>query len=383
MPRLKKRPDNRFQTRVLTGFDAEGEPVYKYIYAKSESELDNIKDKAKRFAGLGEFSNATVGEWLTEWLRIRQMDVDAKTLNESTYETYEEIVRLHLMKKLGSINLQSLTPTHIRNLLKAKRETKLSDRRVQYIFIVLNMALTQAENDRVIIWNPCRAVKKPIAEKREYIVIQRKQYDMILKAVTNSSLQPLTALAWDTGMRMGELMGLTWSAINFKKHTITVRQTVRRTKTKGVHISTTLKSDNSNRVIPLTNDAAAALLEHKKRQAAHRLSYGLKYHDEYDLVFPKLDGSPQDPDNASRDWGNIKRALNLPAGLHFHDLRHTYASTLEELDVSVKKIQLLMGHASATFTMDTYIHKTEKMMDGVKEKLEARNKGSKKLLVKN
>ena len=43
------------------------------------------------------------------------------------------------------------------------------------------------------------------------------------------------------------------------------------------------------------------------------------------------------------------------------------------MDVSVKKIQLLMGHASATFTMDTYIHKTETMMDGVKEKLEARN----------
>ena len=91
-----------------------------------------------------------------------------------------------------------------------------------------------------------------------------------------------------------------------------------------------------------------------------------------DLVFPQLNGLPQDPANASRDWGNIKRALGLPAKLHFHDLRHTYASTLEEMDVSVKKIQLLMGHASATFTMDTYIHKTETMMDGVKEKIKMR-----------
>ena len=52
------------------------------------------------------------------------------------------------------------------------------------------------------------------------------------------------------------------------------------------------------------------------------------------------------------------------------------------MDVSVKKIQLLMGHASATFTMDTYIHKTETMMDGIKEKLENRNKPKKKLVVK-
>ena len=152
-----------------------------------------------------------------------------------------------------------------------------------------------------------------------------------------------------------------------------MKQTVRRTKTKGVHLSSTLKSDNANRVLPLTVAAAAALKAHKKRQAAHRLSIGLKYHGEFDLVFPQLDGSPQDPANASRDWGDIKRKLGLPAKLHFHDLRHTYASTLEEMDVSPKKIQLLMGHASATFTMDTYIHKTENMLDGIKEKLENRN----------
>ena len=167
-----------------------------------------------------------------------------------------------------------------------------------------------------------------------------------------------------------------------KKETIAVRQTVRRTKTKGVHLSSTLKSDNANRELPMTNAAAAALKEHKKRQAEHRLSFGLKYHAENDLVFPQLDGSPQDPANASRDWGNIKRALDLPKELHFHDLRHTYASTLEEMDVSAKKIQLLMGHASATFTMDTYIHKTETMMTGVKEKLENRNKPQKKQVVK-
>ena len=125
-------------------------------------------------------------------------------------------------------------------------------------------------------------------------------------------------------------MGLTWSAIDFKKSTITVRQTVRRTKTKGVHLSTTLKSDNAYRELPLTLAAATALKAHKKRQAEHRLSCGLKYHSEFDLVFPQLDGSPQDPANAS-----------------------------------------------ATFTMDTYIHKTETMMDGVKEKLEARNQQKK------
>jgi len=374
MPRLKKRADGRYQANVVMGYDADGKTIIKRVYGNTEAELNAAKDNAKKLAGLGDFSTATVGEWLDEWLRIRQMDVDEETLSERTYDTYDDVIRLHLKPKLGPIRMQSLQPANIRSIIKAKLKNGLSGRRVQYIYTVLNMALTQAENDRAILWNPCKAVKKPIAAKRQYIVITQTQYDTLIEAVSNSSLQPLTALAWDTGMRLGELLGLTWSAIDFKKATITVAQTVRRTKTKGVHLSTTLKSANANRVVPLTASAAAALKAHKKRQAEHRLSIGLKYHSEFDLVFPLLDGSPQDPSTASSDWGKIKSKLGFPANLHFHDLRHTYASTLEEMDVSVKKIQLLLGHASATFTMDTYIHKTETMMDGVKEKLEKRNK---------
>ncbi len=372
MPRLKKRIDGRYQANVVMGYDAEGKTIIKRVYGNTEAELTAAKNNAKKLAGLGNFATATVGEWLDEWLRIRQMDVDEETLSERTYDTYADVIRLHLKPKLGAIGMQSLQPANIRNMIKTKLKNGLSGRRVQYIYTVLNMALTQAENDRALLWNPCRAVKKPTFEKRQYIVISKEQYETVIKAVANTSLQPLTALAWDSGMRLGELMGLTWSAIDYKKATITVAQTVRRTKTKGVHLSSTLKSDNANRVLPLTTSAAAALKAHKKRQAEHRLSIGLKYHSEFDLVFPQLDGSPQDPANASRDWGNIKRDLGLPAKLHFHDLRHTYASTLEEMDVSAKKIQLLMGHASATFTMDTYIHKTETMMDGIKEKLETR-----------
>ena len=373
MPRLKKRVDGRYQANVVMGYDAEGKVIIKRVYGNTEAELTTAKDNAKKLAGLGNFATATVGEWLDEWLRIRQMDVDEKTLSERTYDTYSDVIRLHLKPRLESIRMQSLQPSNIRSIIKSKLKAGLSGRRVQYIYTVLNMALTQAENDRMILWNPCKAVKKPTCEKRQYIVISKEQYETVIKAVANSSLQPLTTLAWDSGMRLGELMGLTWSAIDYKKSTITVEQTVRRTKTKGVHLSKTLKSDNAKRVLPLTISAAAALKAHKKRQAEHRLSIGLKYHSEYDLVFPQLDGSPQDPANASRDWGDIKRKLGLPAKLHFHDLRHTYASTLEEMDVSAKKIQLLMGHASATFTMDTYIHKTETMMDGIKEKLENRN----------
>ena len=235
------------------------------------------------------------------------------------------------------------------------------------------MALTVAENDRTIQWNPARPIKKPTAAKREYFVITQEQYVAITKAAAECGLKTLTAVAWDSGLRLGELMGLTWGSINFTAHTIEVRQTVRRTKASGVHLSPDLKSDNGRRIVPLSKEAAAALKEHKREQAKHRLSFGLKYNSRYDLVFPQQDGSPQDPANASSDWSIMKKKLALPAGLHFHDLRHTYASTLAEMDVHPKKMQLLLGHSTAEFTLSTYAHKTENMFDGIKEKLDARN----------
>ena len=133
MPRLKKRDDNRYQAKVRTGFDADGKTVYKIVYGNTEAELAANVDKAKLLAGLGDFSTATVSEWLVEWLRIRQTDVDAGTLGERTYETYADVVRLHLQPKLGPLKMQNLQPTNIRSLLKSRLDSGLSGRRVQYI----------------------------------------------------------------------------------------------------------------------------------------------------------------------------------------------------------------------------------------------------------
>ena len=136
MPRLKKRADGRYQAKIQTGYDVDGNPVYKFVYAKTEAELESEKEQARRLAGTGDFSNATVGEWLDEWLVIRHMDVDEKTLSERTYDTYDDVIRLHLKPKLGPLKMQNLQPAHIRSIIKAKLNEGLSGRRVQYIYTV-------------------------------------------------------------------------------------------------------------------------------------------------------------------------------------------------------------------------------------------------------
>ncbi len=148
----------------------------------------------------------------------------------------------------------------------------------------------------------------------------------------------------------------------------------------GVHISAELKSGNSYRTIPVTDSVIAELLEHKKRQNSHINTFGLMYKSQYDLVFPHENGNPKDPGDISHYFKDLVRRLKLPEQLHFHDIRHTYASTLAELDIHPKKMQLFLGHADAAFTMNVYTHKTEEMFKGIKEKLEKKRRGSQKVV---
>ena len=68
-------------------------------------------------------------------------------------------------------------------------------------------------------------------------------------------------------------------------------------------------------------------------------------------------------------FANLKKRLNLSANLRFHSFRHTHATLLAEQEISAKKIQVRLGHASAAFTMDRYVHNTAQMQDGVTDKI--------------
>lgn len=176
-------------------------------------------------------------------------------------------------------------------------------------------------------------------------------------------------------------MGLSWRCVSTKRLTITIEQSVKRSRAQGVYLSSDLKSKYAYRVLPITKETARALIEHHKHQNEHRLKFGLKYQSHYDLVFPLADGSPQAVANITGRFRDMLADMKIK-GLRWHDIRHTYASTLAAMDVHPKKMQILLGHSTSAFTMDRYTHKTEDMLDGIREKLEGRNKPPKKQVVK-
>ena len=111
MPKLKKRADGRYQSKVMTGHDDDRKPIYKSVYGKSQTEIDNKKADIKKLRGLGNYKEITLTSWLDEWIGILD---DEEELAESTRESYESICRLHIKPLIGEHKLLDLitAPTY-------------------------------------------------------------------------------------------------------------------------------------------------------------------------------------------------------------------------------------------------------------------------------
>ena len=185
------------------------------------------------------------------------------------------------------------------------------------------------------------------------------------------------ALILETGLRTGELIGLTWNAINWEKRTLTVNKTLEfRHKQKDWRAGPP-KTQQSYRTIPLTNRAYEILKtiydNRENHKRSEKLSQELPYMDRRtgqqkvlvmeDLVFINWrTGEPAK--NSSYDTHLYK--LCDEAGIKrfcMHALRHTYATRAIESGMQPKVLQKLLGHASIKTTMDRYVHVTDDSMN--------------------
>ena len=158
------------------------------------------------------------------------------------------------------------------------------------------------------------------------------------------------------GLREGELLGLQWQDVDLargSKHSL-VRVRRQLTRTKAGLCFTSPKGDKT-RSVRLTLRTVEALGEHRKRQLQERLLLGSHYRSQ-ELVFASTTGTPIDVANLTyRFFRPLLERAGLPR-IRFHDLRHTFATTMLSRNVNRKVVQEMLGHANISLTMDTYSH---------------------------
>src|SRR5215217_308213 len=187
----------------------------KTLYGKTRREVDEKLTKAKvdRDGGLVfDADNLKLGEYLERWLADSVRD----TVRPTTFERYEQIVRLHICPVLGNTKLKNLTPAHLRGLYREKLDAGLSPRTVKYVHVTLHKALKQAVMDGLIPRNATDAVKPPQVRREEMRPLAPEQVKILFEAARGDRLEALYVLAVTTGLRQGELLGLKWEDVDLE-----------------------------------------------------------------------------------------------------------------------------------------------------------------------
>ena len=216
----------------------------KALYGKTRREVDEklTKAKADRDGGLVfDADNLKMGEYLGRWLADSVRD----TVRPTTFERYEQIVRLHIRPVLGKVKLKNLTlPTCADSI--ARTYAGLSPRTVQYVHVTLHKALKQAIADGLIQRNATEAVKPPQVRREDMRPLTAEQVQYCSMRRRAIALK-LSLLAVTTGLRQGELLGLKWDDIDLEVGTLQARRTL--TTAKGGPVLSAPKTKGSSRTV--------------------------------------------------------------------------------------------------------------------------------------
>lgn len=184
-----------------------------------------------------------------------------------------------------------------------------------------------------------------------------------LQAIQGDPMENAYALCLLAGLREGECLGLSWSQVDFDKQTIVINQQLQKEKTKGgKYFIAPFTKSNKSRTIRPPKIAFDYLKSEQRRQAANRLAAGQIWDNPNNLVFTNEGGGNLAIFTFYSHFKKIAAAIGRPDARP-HDLRHTAATVAIASGADVKSVQSMLGHATASFTLNVYAHTSEKMME--------------------
>jgi integrase len=349
------RGDRKWLLRVYDGRDAAGKRIYinkPFAGSRSEAERElRAMLERKDTATLVRPSRLRVDEFMTEWLDTAA----TATVRPRTLRNYRELNTLYIEPTLGRERLINLTSVCVQRWVN-ELAARVSARTVQLAHAVLHVALERALVTGVLHRNVAAKpfVQLPQRRRNEMMALTANQVRTLLAAAEGDRWAPLWTLLVTTGIRPGEAAGLKWSDLDLEAGMLTVRRSLDyQAKTKWQ--LTEPKTPKATRSIPLSALALKALRDHRRRQAAERLAAG-EYYAQHDFVFADPLGGPVGMRMlAQRQFTPLLRRAGLPL-IRLYDLRHTAATILLATGLPVKVAQELLGHSSASMTLDVYSH---------------------------
>lgn len=356
---IRKRADGRWEGKYTLGYDPKtGKLIRKSVYGKTQKEVRLALSKIVSEMDSGTYaepSKMKVSQWLDEWLASYTMNI-----KPATRSAYEEHIRVHIKPSLGDIPLKQLSNRDIQqlytNLLK---ERELSPKTVRNIHGVLHRTLEQAKLLGYIRVNPADAAVTPRVEKKQVETLDAEDIGKFLAAIRGTKYEYPLFVAVFTGLRQGELLGLTWDCVDFEHGMLLINKQHNRVKGDTEFRFASLKNDKA-RVLTVADEVIDVLKLQKQRQESWAAALGNGWENPDNLVFTTEFGRYINNKILYQNFKRIAKNLGKP-DLRFHDLRHTYAVNSLRAGDDIKTVQENLGHATASFTLSTYAHATPGM----------------------
>ncbi len=365
---IRKRKDGRWEGRYPKGINAKGGVLYGSVYGHSYKEtkeklrlayVENVKPQWK--ARTRRMQDITFAALLARW-----QEANSVRLKGGSKTKYARLIESQILPELGQIKLSCIDSAMLNAFLDRKIKNGrldgkggLSASYVRSIALILSAAMAYASNEAL-----CQPLKnsvfKPQTPKKELSVLtleEQKQLEEYLQQRIDPTRVGIFISLY-TGLRIGEVCALGWEDVDLDAKTIFVRHTVSRIKTEhDPHCKTRLildepKTLSSKRLIPIPSVLSDILSAYK---AVAKGGYVISSTDSF--ISPRT---------YEARYKRVMQACGL-SQIHYHALRHTFATRCIEAGVDVKTLSEILGHAGVAITLNTYVHSS---MDLKKRQLE-------------
>lgn len=283
--------------------------------------------------------------WLNKYAKL--------TLKLRSYTRYANTIRLHINPILGEYNIKDITSTILQDYVIEKLKNgnlitlkPLASNTVYSIVSVLKQAFQLALNLDLISKNPTTTIKLPATKEKEILALTREEQKTLeeycLKSIKNNYIGIIICLY--TGIRLGELLALTWKDIDFDKKYLYIKKTSYTIKKNGKNtiVTDTPKTKKSNRLIPIPTKLIQLLAIYKSKSVCEYIIHTHK-------------NKMVETRSYQRTFESILNKCKIKH-YNFHCLRHTFATRALELGMDIKTLSEILGHTNVAITLNRYAH---------------------------
>ena len=319
---VRKRDDGRWEGRIVVGHKANGDPIFRHVYAKTQKALtEKLHQSIECYQDveLTEASRMTLGEWLDRWLA----EYKDGTIRSGTLENYRNYIENYIKPQLGGKQVSLITTQDVQRMYRrlknggrvredAEGSKRLSDSTVRHIHTMLHGAMKAAVQAHIIPKNPTENATVPKSNYKPMQVLNEQELDTFLQAVQKDDIwRDFFYTELMTGLRRGEICALMWRDFDAKAGTLKISRTLH-SKGQGIYALGDTKTSQGNRTIILPESVAALLRARKKASISQ-------------WIFPQPTSPelPMNPGTAYRRLKTLLEEAGLPS-IRFHDLRHPY-----------------------------------------------------------